>query len=190
MNNKDLDKILEFMLKVSKIKEEKRSGWLINKIPSEEHVADHIFSTTLLSYIFGKRKKLDADRCMGMALMHDIHEAITGDIATRPNEEDQKVTNNEKKRLEHTDTIALLSCLPKNEAKFIRELWDEYDAQETKEAKLVSQIDKLDYIIQAIVYSKKLRGKKKFEEFFITAERKIKDPELFYLFERAKKIIS
>ncbi|MGA3020402.1 MAG: HD domain-containing protein [Candidatus Micrarchaeales archaeon] len=189
MNNKELDRILEFMLKVSKVKGEKRSGWLINKIPSEEHVADHMFSTALLSYIFGKRKKLDADRCVEMALIHDIHEAITGDIATRAKEEDQKVTNNEKKRLGHIDTMTILSYLPKNEARSVHELWNEYEAQKTKEAKLVDQIDKLDYIIQAIVYSKKVKDKKKFKDFFITAERKIKDPELLYIYERAKKII-
>ena len=189
MNNKELDKILTFMLKASKAKDEKRSGWSINKIPSEEHVADHMFSTALLSYIFGKRKKLDADRCMGMALIHDIHEAITGDIATRAKEEDQKVTSSEKKRLGHIDTMKILSYLPKNEAKFVCGLWNEYEAQETKEARLVGQIDKLDYIIQAIVYSKKVRDKRKFEDFFVTAERKIKDPELLYIFERAKKII-
>jgi putative hydrolase of HD superfamily len=189
MNNKELDRILAFMLKANNVKDEKRSGWSINKIPSEEHVADHMFSTALLSYIFGKRKKLDADRCMGMALIHDIHEAITGDIATRVKEKDQKITSSEKKRLGRIDTMAILSYLPKNEAKFIHDLWNEYEAQETKEAKLVGQIDKLDYIIQAIAYSEKVRDKRKFKEFFVTAGRKIKDKELLYIFERAKKTI-
>ncbi|MGC9099522.1 MAG: HD domain-containing protein, partial [Candidatus Micrarchaeia archaeon] len=96
----DLDSILKFMLKVDKLKEIKRTGWVISKVKDPEHVADHSFSTAAVSYLLAKKMGLDAEKCAIMGLFHDINEVLTGDIATRADERMQKLTNKVKKRLE------------------------------------------------------------------------------------------
>ena len=52
MRVKVVDRILAFMVRVDGLKHVDRTGWVIKRIRSRpEHVADHSFSTALLSYI-------------------------------------------------------------------------------------------------------------------------------------------
>ncbi len=190
MKNTDLDKILEFMVKVDGLKEVKRTGWVLHKInKNPEHVADHAFSTALLSYIMARRLKLDANKCLLLALTHDIHEVITGDIATRAQEKNQVVSNKEKNRLENQDTIKMFSYLGNKDKKTFLKLWKEMKEQKSKESRLVKQIDALDYIIQTIPYSKLVKDNKIFQEFFLTAEKRVHNPEILYLYNKIKKQI-
>ena len=47
----------------------------------------------------------------------------------------------------------------------LREAWLEYENRETKEAKYVYEVDKLECIIQAHEYEQRTHGEKDFEEF-------------------------
>jgi putative hydrolases of HD superfamily len=121
---------------------------------------------------------------MKMAMVHDLAEAIVGDITPHC-----KVSNEDKFKMENVRAVSahsartrtqnisiekkkkgdtcLISCLrifqeamDKIEAtlagnpagKEIRELWLEYEAAETPEAKLVKDFDKFDMIMQADEY--------------------------------------
>jgi len=184
MENKDLDKILEFMIHVDELKHVNRTGWVIKNIHKQpEHVADHSFSTALLSYIMAKRLKLDAGKCMAMALTHDIHEVITGDIPTT------SISRKEKRRLAQRDTLKMLSHLDKTDQKALLSLWKEMSAQKSPEAKLVRQIDALDYIIQTVPYSKLVKNNQIFDDFFLTARERIHTPELLYMYNKIKRQI-
>lgn len=72
MEKEELESIMEFMLHANKVKEIKRTGWVLNKVENPEHVGDHQYSTALLSYLIGKAKGLDAGKCMAMGLIHDV----------------------------------------------------------------------------------------------------------------------
>jgi len=185
--DKNLDSILEFMLQADKLKETYRTGWLIAKVKNPEHVADHSFSTAAMSYLFAKKMGLDAEKCALMGLFHDINEALTGDIATRENESLQKVSNKVKQRLEIENMNKLVSILIGNQKAALKALFQEYNAQRTKEARLVYQVDKLDYIVQMVIYSKKIRSDERVKEFFITAGYKIDIPEVRYLYDKIKE---
>ncbi len=187
MQHKELDSIIRFMVKTNAIKETKRSGWVVWRLPIGEHVADHSFSTALLSYIFAQRMGLDADWCMAMALMHDIHESITGDIATNSDERKQTVTNKRKQFLEHRDTLKLLSYLPNKDRKSFLSLWRELEEGKTREAKLVKEIDALDYIIELLAHAPyNAAQKKRARDFFVSAGRRIKSKDLVYIYKKAK----
>lgn len=189
-NEPYLDKLLNFMVSVNNLKSVDRTGWIINGITQKpEHVADHSFSTALLSYVLAEHLKLDANKCLILGLMHDINEAVTGDIATRPNEKDQTHNNKEKHKLEHNNTLKLLSVLDKTDKGMFMKLWKEMQEQKSKEAKLVKEIDALDYIIQTISYSKFVKNPERFREFFITANKRISTPEVVYLFDKIKRQI-
>ncbi|MND04410.1 hypothetical protein D3C83_246650 [compost metagenome] len=55
-------------------------------------------------------------------------------------------------------------------------LFDEYEANETQEAKLVKQIDRLESGIQALEYEHK--HVRDLEEFFVTTQKDISHAEL------------
>ena len=185
--DKELDGILRFMLRADKLKEIERTGWLISKVKDPEHDGDHSYSTAVLSYLLAKRMGLSAERCAVMGLFHDINEVITGDIATRYDKSLQKVPPEAKKSIERRNELKLASILIGKEGIGLREILNEYYMQRTEEAKLVKQVDKLDYIVQIALYSKKMESDERVEEFFKTAGSRIDIPEVRYIFEKIKK---
>ncbi len=188
MKRQALDSLVEFITITNKVKATRRTDWVIRKLPIYEHIGDHCFSTALLSYLLGKKKGLDSDRCMAMALIHDIHEAITGDIATRHKESDQAVSNHRKKELEDRDTKKLLSYLKQKDRKPMLDLWNELKEGKTKEAQLVNQVDKLDYILELYAHAPYTKKQKSLaREFFLTAEPRIKDRDLRYIYAKVKE---
>lgn len=176
------------MTEVNKLKRVRRTGWVRSKVKNPESVADHSFSTALLAYIIAKDLKLDANKAMLMALTHDINEVISGDIATRHREELQETSNVEKAKVEHKSHMKMLSHLQRKDRGEFTKIWKELKNQSSEEAKLVKQIDALDYIIQIALYSKEV-DKKRFETFFLTARKKISNPDLLYIFDKVKKTV-
>jgi putative hydrolase of HD superfamily len=184
--DKGLDKVLQFMLKADRLKEVDRAGWLIAKVKNPEHDGDHSYGTAVLSYLIAKRMGLDAERCAVMGLFHDINEAITGDIATRYDKTLMTVPPEIKRKMERRNELKLAAILTGGGKTALREVLDEYHAQRTAEAKLVKQVDKLDYIVQMMLYSKKIKSDKTVEEFFDTAGSRIDINEVRYIYEKVK----
>ena len=184
--DKGLDNVLQFMLKADRLKEVDRAGWLIAKVKNPEHDGDHSYGTAVLSYLIAKRMGLDAERCAVMGLVHDINEAITGDIATRYDKSLMAVPPEIKRKMERRNELRLAAILTGGGKAALREVLDEYHAQHTAEAKLVKQVDKLDYIVQMMLYSKKIKSDKTVEEFFDTAGSRIDIKEVRYIYEKVK----
>ncbi len=184
--DKGLDNVLQFMLKADRLKEVDRAGWLIAKVKNPEHDGDHSYGTAVLSYLIAKRMGLDAEKCAVMGLFHDINEAITGDIATRYDKSLMTVPPEIKRKMERRNELSLAAILTGGGKTALREVLDEYHAQRTAEAKLVKQVDKLDYIVQMMLYGKKIKSDKTVEEFFDTAGSRIDIKEVRYIYEKVK----
>jgi putative hydrolase of HD superfamily len=173
--------LLDFAKKVRELKGLKRSGWIEKGVRDPESVADHSFMLAVLAYLYSKKLGLDTDKCVKMALLHDICEVYSGDIPDKIRDEDQPVPDSEKKKLEEQGLEKLISLLPEDLAKEIHDLWKEFEARETKEAKLVKDLDKLEMCMQALEYSKNYEN---LEEFFEDGNLNIKTPEIRKLFEK------
>lgn len=182
----DLGKIMDFMLFADRLKEVDRTGWSISEVNGHEDVGDHSYSTAVLSYLFGLRLGLDAERCALMGLFHDINEILTGDIATRADKRMQSVEPRLKKRMERSNELKLISRLPKKEMNAVGSLLKELYGKETAEAKLVKQVDKLDYVLQLLPYNERIRSDERVREFFDTAGTAITIPEVRDIYERVK----
>ncbi len=183
----DLDKIMKFMVEADKLKAVDRAGWVIYRIKNPEHVGDHSYSTALLSYMMARKLGLDAGKCAIMALIHDINEVITSDIATRVDERQQVVSNKVKAMLEEKNTLKILKKLDKSTNSELKAIWNEFKAGKSKEAQLVYEIDKLDYVIQLILYHKQIKSDADLESFFETARRRLTIPELLYIYDKVRK---
>lgn len=64
-----------------------RTGWVLRGVPPAvaESVADHIFLTTLIAMDIAERLgsmgvRIDKARVLAMSIIHDIPEAVTGDV--------------------------------------------------------------------------------------------------------------
>ena len=144
---------VEFARLIGKLKTTPRTGWVRRGVPRYESVADHSWRVATLSLLlFGRDDKIDANKCIQMALVHDLAECLVGDIAP-----DDNVSKADKEQMEHDamEQIALTlgqSC-PNNEARQrVLDLFQEYEQRETKESRAVKDLDLLDMIIQADEY--------------------------------------
>lgn len=133
-----------------------RQGWLIHIIGLDaenrvESVADHSWAVTILcmSIIQKYHLDLDLEKCMKIAIVHELGEIYAGDFI--PNQ----VSKEEKHILEEKAVDSLL-----NEASFdnnFKELWLEYENQLSEEAVFVKQVDKLEPMLQAPAFGVKTK---------------------------------
>lgn len=100
------------------------------------------------------RSAIDISHATRLALVHDMAEAVVGDIT--PLEEMPKA---EKARRERdTMTFLATTMLGRYErgqqGQELRDLWEEYEAGVTPEAKFVKDLDKLELLCQMVEYEK------------------------------------
>ena len=162
-------KDLDFFSEVGKLKDVPRSGWLVYKVRDPENVSDHAYRVAVMALHYCKRNTL---RCVGMALVHDLPEIITGDIAMRGDKRDQAVSDAEKARLEMAAAKKLFAKQPEMLA-----LWKEYEGNKTPEAKLVHDLDKVEMVLQALDYTKARRAPLGLDEFFETSGKRMQTPK-------------
>lgn len=187
MAEKEIGKLVDFFHLAGKLKEEKRRGWLDRGVKNAESVSDHSFRLALMTLVFSKRQGLDVNKAVKMALVHDLPEAICGDVATKIKEELQKMPNKEKKAKERAALEQIVSQVPKELGKDIRELWEEFEAKETKEAGLVYELDRLEAIFQAIEYEKNGNFEVGLQEFYDYADARLENEELRTVFDLLMK---
>ena len=126
-----------------------RRGWLRRGIPKErcESVAEHSFGVALLAYLVAEEHfpELDLSKVLRLALLHDLGEIDAGDLTPADN-----VGPREKHRRERQSVVRVLGQMPQG-AQYIA-LWEEYERQESPEARFVRQIDRLEMALQASAY--------------------------------------
>lgn len=141
-----LERIVEA---IHRLKEIKRTGWLERGVKDPETVASHSYGVALLTLLIAHQRGLDTLNAVATALLHDLAEALTGDLT--PEMKNTK-GREEAERTEQTMLKKLIIDLPEQEKKWLNKLIEEYYQQSTPEARLIKQIDKADMILQAIHY--------------------------------------
>jgi len=172
--------ILNFLIEVGKLKRKKRRGWLIHKIKDAETTSEHIFHLAILVWVLGKNKKLNLERVIKMALIHDLCEIYSPDltsydavalkekgrvtiddvlkikpIAGRPTTNQRKKMEKIKQILERRAMKKILSKLPPNLKKEINDLWLDYENGITAEGRFVKQGDRIINLLQGLEYWKR-----------------------------------
>jgi putative hydrolase of HD superfamily len=148
---KNLVKFLDY---VSKIKLTVRTGWNFYRVlGTRETIGSHSFGVAFLAWLMAKKKNVDVNKIIKLALIHDLLEGITGDIT--PHDDSYK----KKKIIEKNAIPKLKKILPSELKKDVGNLIEELIEGKTKESQIVMQADKLDTAFQAYLYEKKKYGK-------------------------------
>ena len=165
--------IEKFFEKVLELKNIPRQGWKEKlEIDKPESVADHSYSTSVMSMILSDMEGLNSEKIIKMALLHDLAESIIGDITP------EHITKNEKIAKENHAINQILKNLPNEIAKPYFEIWNDYQKKASKEAILLHEIDKLEMAFQAKFYQDKGMSKEKMKTFFDTAKTEVKNKNL------------
>jgi putative hydrolase of HD superfamily len=135
-----------FLFEMGHLKNVPRSGWLLLGIPSPESIAEHSFRVGMVGILLAALDGgADVGRTAALALFHDGHETRIGDI---PSVGRAYVTT----AIPEAVTAHQTSAIPDGAAKTLQGLTDEYEANETLEARLAHDADKIETLLQAVEY--------------------------------------
>ena len=143
MEPSELTRILEFLRAAERIKTVTRSGW--TSTGRAESVADHTWRLCLLALVLRPGlTEIDYARLLPMLVVHDLGEAIGGDIPAP----EQAARGGPKAEQERHDLLSLLAPLPSTVQADLLALWDEYEGARSPEARVAKALDKLETILQ------------------------------------------
>jgi len=163
----------EFTFFASELKNIKRSGWKDKlNISDGESVADHTYTMTILGMVISDLHGLNTEKIMRMSLLHDLAESITGDILP------DQITKEQKYLKENNAITKILGKLPNKLTIMYSKIWEEFQKNESDEAKFIHELDKLEMVIQAKIYQKNGTDFNKIKPFLDSAMNEITSIEM------------
>ena len=136
----DYQALLDWMDLAEKLKCNTRHSWTSSG--RCESVAEHSFGLGMLAWLVKDEfQECDVNKVMEMCLLHDIGEAVTGDIPSF-----EKHSSDEEK--EKNEIQKLSELLPDKKRHEFMNLMEELWKNETVEAKLAHALDKMEAVIQ------------------------------------------
>jgi putative hydrolase of HD superfamily len=142
MRPDEIEGVLEFLRAAERLKTVPRSGW--TSTGQRESVAEHTWRLCLMAMLlYGRTPGIDLARLLRMCVIHDLGEAIGGDVPAPAQQ-----AGAGKAGQERADLLQLTASLPPGLQQEILELWDEYEAASSAEARLAKGLDKLETILQ------------------------------------------
>ena len=107
-----------------------------------ESVAEHSWRLALIAFLMKDQiPGVDMDKVLRMCLIHDLGEAITGDIPSF-----EKSDANERTEAKAID--GLVASLPQPLSGELAALFAEMEARETPEAKVFKALDRMEAVLQ------------------------------------------
>ena len=201
-----MNKLLHFFTEAGKLKTKPRRGWVLREIKNPETIADHTFRAALLGWILGRRKNLNIERVLKIALVHDLCEVYAGDAtpydAVLPKEKEKikelmktwpRFSEREKEKIaltkhnkEKKSLDKILKGLPKDLEQEIKNLWADYEDGLTPEGRFFKQADRLESFLQAMEYWKKYSSLPQ-KPWWLQARELIDDPVLLEFIQEMDK---
>lgn len=131
--------LVEFMGVIEKLKCNTRHSWTSSG--RRESVAEHSWRLSVLAMLCADEyPELDHNKLIRMCLIHDLGEALTGDVPSF-----YKTEQNELTEAEAWEQLFLM--LPEPYASEFRALYEEMEKRETPESKLYKALDNMEAVI-------------------------------------------
>ena len=139
MDKKRFDQQIRFILEIDKLKSIIRQSYLLAGT-RQENSAEHSWHVALMAMLLAEYadQSVDLLRILKMLLIHDIIEIDAGDTYCY----DEAEALNQSSR-ENVAAERLFGLLPQDQKVEWRELWGEFEARSTPEAKFAATIDRL-----------------------------------------------
>lgn len=134
-----LDRQVLFILELDKLKAVLRQTPL-PRIGRRENSAEHSWQLALMALVFAEhaRAEIDVTRVVRMLLIHDVVEIDAGDAFIH-----DPVARAGAADRERAAADRIFPLLPVDQAATLRELWDEFDARQTADARFAHALDRL-----------------------------------------------
>ena len=147
MNKKTVADQINFILEADKLKTIVRNTLLTDR-SRFENAAEHSWHAALTALVFFDSARdggMDLQRILNMLLVHDLVEIDAGDLLCYHTDQLQAQKEKEKEAAER-----IFGLLTGDKGRKLRQLWEEFDDQQTPEAKFANAVDRLQPLLQAI----------------------------------------
>ena len=132
-----LEKQIRFIVEIDKVKNIFRQTYLADA-GRRENDAEHSWHIALMAYLLREyvEEAVDVGKVMLMVLIHDLVEIDAGDTYAY-----DSVGSQTKRDREVAAADRIFGILPKDQGTYFRELWEEFEAYETPDAKYAHLLD-------------------------------------------------
>ena len=134
-----LKKQLDFLLEIDKEKEIYRQTHILGG-KRRENDAEHAWHMAIMAFVLQEyaNETVDVLRVMKMVLMHDLVEIYAGDTYAYSG-----VSKEEQHAKEEKGAARIFGMLPKEKGRKLYDLWQEFEAGETAEARFAHTMDNI-----------------------------------------------
>ncbi|WP_247234125.1 HD family hydrolase [Telluribacter sp. SYSU D00476] len=146
MQPDQLLKQIEFIKEIDKLKYIVRKTKLLNS-DRPENDAEHSWHLAMMAIILSEHSNspIDVLRVVKMLLIHDIVEIDAGDTFIYDTQKSHDNTQEEREAAER-----IFGLLPDDQAQELIAIWEEFEEQETNEAKFARAMDRLEPLLQNV----------------------------------------
>ena len=132
-----LQKQMEFIVEVDKVKQIIRQTYL-SDASRKENDAEHSWHLALMAVLLREysNEEVDLAKVIPMVLIHDLVEIDAGDTYAYDEIGAETKTERETRAAER-----ILGILPEDQGRWFRELWDEFEAYDTADARFAHMLD-------------------------------------------------
>ncbi|MEJ5056534.1 HD domain-containing protein [Sphingobacterium sp. MYb382] len=139
-----LQKQIAFIKEIDKIKYIQRKTKLFNS-DRNENDAEHSWHLAVMAIVLAghANEAVDILKVVKMVLIHDIVEIDAGDTFIYDTQKNHQNTADERLAAQR-----IFGLLPEEQARELIEIWEEFEAGQTKEAKFAKSMDRLEPLLQ------------------------------------------
>ena len=134
-----LEQQIAFILEIDKLKSVLRRSYLLNET-RHENTAEHSWHLSVMALVLAEHANAEVDtlRVLKMLLVHDIVEIDSGDTYIY-----DAAGNDTKAERENAAARRIFGLLPPDQEAELVQLWQEFEARETPEARFAAALDRL-----------------------------------------------
>lgn len=138
-----LEQQIQFLVEIDNVKNIFRQTYLADG-KRKENDAEHSWHIALMAFILKEyvKEPVDVMKVMLMVLIHDLVEIDAGDTYAY-----DSVGAVDKREREEKAADRIFGLLPKDQGSYFRELWEEFEAYETADAKYAHLLDNFQPIL-------------------------------------------
>lgn len=139
-----LQRQIEFLVEIDKLKTIQRRTWLLDQ-SRYENDAEHSWHLAMMILCLSEHsdfENLDTTRCLKMVLVHDLVEIDAGDTYAF-----DEAAHDDKEAREKAAADRLFAILPPDQEVEFRQLWEEFEARETPESRFSNSVDRMQPLL-------------------------------------------
>ncbi|MFC9794336.1 HD family hydrolase [Streptomyces sp. NPDC057695] len=165
-----------FIFEMGVLKNAKRTGWWFTGNNNPESIAEHSFRVGVIGAVLAMMEGVDPAKVALMCLFHDTQETRIGDIPHIGRRYVDAATN-------QTVTADQVSAAHPAVKAGVQRVVEEYEANDTPEAIVAKDADKLECLVQAVEY--RAQGNTLVQDWIETSLNSLKTPSAQALAEAA-----